>query len=1010
MKNKTALFFTLIWACVVLLPGNEPVPAKIVLPFLSAGAVPLQPNGDFVISVERLGRWQEAGHLSNDRFLRQQRLDLAPWLQGARKAHVRIRQAGGGASHLDAVLLGGEAPLSVENGELKKISHCDNDLTPLSGGTVDLTFAASSGDHVLTVAGRIESKVIGTEPLQFPVINTFRKPSAASSFYSYRLYSAAPPKQRFGGRDWLAEVGKRQPFFADLAPIGSGHPTGCTYGWVSNDAHNLYVTVDFTPDNTYDGDKDYAKVFVRGNGQLREFKVSVPEKRWGRAHFVYTDKVAYQHKVYDFVIPLSALPGGAVGQDLDLCFAAYGTASAMSNISINLAYDPNLRRYLAVLAIPGGSTTDIYGVFVDEDGNLIGVPFPIAQDAGNDEILPDVAYDRVNRRFMVIWQMVSGTDGSSTLAGRIYRDDGVLYNPGMIIGGTSDKMYSPTLAFDEVNQRYLVVWVISDDTTYSWVRGQMRDSGGFVVGGLEIHISPPEAYAGTVDLAFDSQSQLYMAVWDANGGMASPSPVRIAALPAGDQITAQMITSDGALAGEPFGVTTGSYVNWMPAIANDNTNHRFLVAFVQLPGTASPNSLSIGQYRERFRGWAQAALPSSDVIVAGQLLDSLGALQGDAFGIGMKPGAFHLAPRLAFDPVHGRYLAIWHELELPSLPAPPGPPVSSLVGQFLDGAGAPLETDPAENFTIDSDSIFFVPPALACNTFCGNFLAVWMGTSGGIAVLGGGCPQPPAVETLPVTAVTTTGAQGGGNVTADGGANVFGRGVCWNAAGSPTIFDPHSSDGSGLGIFSSSLGGLLPATTYHVRAYASNSVGTAYGDEVVFTTFRWMVTFAADAGGTLAGPTPQYVNSGGNCLPVQAAAKAGYYFRKWDGNNAFSSLANPLIVTNVLSDLAFYARFGLLGISVNRRIEQAWIIKTEYADVQIEVNGLAGSGAAKFLLMRKVSGGGWEAQKEILPGDFVDGHYSFASLPLEKGKPYSFRIEAYGGSGALLGVSAEVTI
>ena len=90
-------------------------------------------------------------------------------------------------------------------------------------------------------------------------------------------------------------------------------------------------------------------------------------------------------------------------------------------------------------------------------------------------------------------------------------------------------------------------------------------------------------------------------------------------------------------------------------------------------------------------------------------------------------------------------------------------------------------------------------------------------------------------------------------MTGDGGANVFSRGVCWNTAGSPTIADPHSIDGGGTGLFDSALTGLLPDTTYHVRAYASNSTGTAYGNEVTFTTFRWVVTFLADAGGSLSG-------------------------------------------------------------------------------------------------------------------------------------------------------------
>ena len=53
--------------------------------------------------------------------------------------------------------------------------------------------------------------------------------------------------------------------------------------------------------------------------------------------------------------------------------------------------------------------------------------------------------------------------------------------------------------------------------------------------------------------------------------------------------------------------------------------------------------------------------------------------------------------------------------------------------------------------------------------------------------------------------------------------------------------------------------------------------------------------------------------------------------------------------------------------------------------------------------MRKVAGGGWEQLKEILPAEFNNGHYTFASLPLDKDKEYTFRIEAYSASGALLG-------
>jgi hypothetical protein len=97
-------------------------------------------------------------------------------------------------------------------------------------------------------------------------------------------------------------------------------------------------------------------------------------------------------------------------------------------------------------------------------------------------------------------------------------------------------------------------------------------------------------------------------------------------------------------------------------------------------------------------------------------------------------------------------------------------------------------------------------------------------------------PVAPTVTTAVVSNVSTASADGGGEVTADGGAAVTARGLCWNTAGTPTIASSKTSDGTGTGTFTSSITGLLPGTTYHLRAYATNSAGTSYGDEVTFTT------------------------------------------------------------------------------------------------------------------------------------------------------------------------------
>lgn len=96
----------------------------------------------------------------------------------------------------------------------------------------------------------------------------------------------------------------------------------------------------------------------------------------------------------------------------------------------------------------------------------------------------------------------------------------------------------------------------------------------------------------------------------------------------------------------------------------------------------------------------------------------------------------------------------------------------------------------------------------------------------------------PMVTTLEIAGVSQTTAVAGGNVTSDGGAEVTARGVCWSASQEPTIEGEHTTDGAGTGEYQSNLSGLTANTTYYVRAYATNSEGTAYGEEISFTTLE----------------------------------------------------------------------------------------------------------------------------------------------------------------------------
>src|SRR5690606_31842427 len=92
------------------------------------------------------------------------------------------------------------------------------------------------------------------------------------------------------------------------------------------------------------------------------------------------------------------------------------------------------------------------------------------------------------------------------------------------------------------------------------------------------------------------------------------------------------------------------------------------------------------------------------------------------------------------------------------------------------------------------------------------------------------------VTTAEISEPLINTAAGGGNVTDDGGDPVTVRGVCWSTTPEPLVTGSHTTDGAGEGVFNSEIEGLMPATTYYVRAYATNGKGTAYGETVIFTT------------------------------------------------------------------------------------------------------------------------------------------------------------------------------
>jgi hypothetical protein len=215
-------------------------------------------------------------------------------------------------------------------------------------------------------------------------------------------------------------------------------------------------------------------------------------------------------------------------------------------------------------------------------------------------------------------------------------------------------------------------------------------------------------------------------------------------------------------------------------------------------------------------------------------------------------------------------------------------------------------------------------------------------------------PVMATVTTATITAITPNSATGGGNVTNEGGSPVTAKGICWSTTTNPTIAGTHTTDGTGTGSFVSSMTGLTGNTTYYVRAYATNGVGTAYGTQVsfattvapptVFTNTASNITFnsatsggnVTDAGGNgvfvyargvcySTSPNPTTANStvsGGSgtgafvCNLIGLLGSTTYYIRAYATNSAGTAYGNqdvfatlapvaPTLSTTAISSITY---------------------------------------------------------------------------------------------------------
>jgi uncharacterized protein (TIGR02145 family) len=174
----------------------------------------------------------------------------------------------------------------------------------------------------------------------------------------------------------------------------------------------------------------------------------------------------------------------------------------------------------------------------------------------------------------------------------------------------------------------------------------------------------------------------------------------------------------------------------------------------------------------------------------------------------------------------------------------------------------------------------------------------------------------PVLITCDVYDIARTTANCGGNITSDGGSTIIQRGICWKTSSNPTINDCKTLNGSGFGIFSSYLSYLIPNTKYYVRAFATNSLGTAYGNETSFltnpttlsiltTTNAFTITStSAISGGNITSDGDAAVSTRGVCWSIdQNPSITDNHTSNGSGIGEFESL-----ITGLTENITYYLK------------------------------------------------------------------------------------------------------
>ena len=177
----------------------------------------------------------------------------------------------------------------------------------------------------------------------------------------------------------------------------------------------------------------------------------------------------------------------------------------------------------------------------------------------------------------------------------------------------------------------------------------------------------------------------------------------------------------------------------------------------------------------------------------------------------------------------------------------------------------------------------------------------------------------PTLITSPITAITSTSANTGGNITSDNNGPILSRGIVWSTSTSPTIaLSTKTTNGTGIGTFTTDITGLSPNTKYFIRSYATNIAGTSYGEEISFTTsinisiptlstvsISAIGNATAQSGGNISSANNGAIISRGVVWSTSPTPAISLTSKTSDGNGINSYVSN---ITGLTQNTRYYVR------------------------------------------------------------------------------------------------------